>query len=52
MGSTSDKITGHAKEGLGKLTDNKKMQAEGKAQQMKGKAKDVAQDVTDSLKRK
>lgn len=58
MGSTTDKIKGHAnetigkvKEGVGRATGNEKLEAEGDAQQIKGnvqvgvgKVKDTAKD--------
>lgn len=61
MSSTSDKVKGMAneavgnvKQGIGKLTNNDKLRAEGKAQeikgeaeQAKGKAKDAVKNVVD-----
>jgi uncharacterized protein YjbJ (UPF0337 family) len=38
MKSTIDEVVGSAKRKAGELTDNPKLQAEGMAQQMKGKA--------------
>ncbi len=66
MSSTVDKIKGLAneaagniKQGLGKATDNERLQAEGKAQevkgegqQLKGDAKQAAGDAADKLKSK
>jgi uncharacterized protein YjbJ (UPF0337 family) len=37
MGSTSDKYSGKAKKMAGKMTDNKKMETQGKAKEEKGK---------------
>jgi uncharacterized protein YjbJ (UPF0337 family) len=37
MGATGDKYTGKAKKMSGKMMDNKKMEAKGKAQEEKGK---------------
>ncbi|WNI22087.1 CsbD family protein [Streptomyces sp. ITFR-16] len=37
-----DKITGKAKEAMGKIAGNRRMEAEGKTDQAKGKAKDAA----------
>ncbi len=39
MGSTSDKISGKADQVIGKATDNKKLQAKGKAKETSGDAK-------------
>ncbi|MCX5519235.1 CsbD family protein [Kaistia defluvii] len=61
MSSTSDKIkglaneaAGNVKQGVGKMTDNDRLRAEGKAQEIKGeaqqavgKAKDAVKDVVD-----
>jgi uncharacterized protein YjbJ (UPF0337 family) len=47
----ADKIKGHAKEAVGKVTDNDKLVAEGKADQVKGQAKDAVEDVKDTFKK-
>lgn len=61
MGSTSDKISGLAneaagnvKQGVGKMVGNERLEAEGKAQEIKGegqqaigKAKDAIKDTAD-----
>lgn len=61
MGSTTDKIKGHvneaignAKQGIGKVVGSEKLQAEGKAQELKGegqqaigKAKEAVKDAAD-----
>jgi uncharacterized protein YjbJ (UPF0337 family) len=39
MGSTSDKYTGKAKKAAGKATNDKPLEARGKAQEEKGKLK-------------
>ena len=44
MSGMSDKLSGKAKQAAGKMTDNKKMQAEGKAQEMKGHTHDAIND--------
>ncbi|MEU9204619.1 CsbD family protein [Streptomyces sp. NPDC048332] len=56
--SAKDKMAGKAKEAMGKMTGNKRMESEGKADQAKGKAKgamgeakDRAEGVKDSLSR-
>ncbi|ROQ69995.1 CsbD-like protein [Streptomyces sp. 840.1] len=55
-GSQKDKITGKAKEAMGKMTGDRRKEAEGKADQAKGKTKDAmggakerAEGVKDSL---
>lgn len=66
MSSTTDKVkglaneaAGNVKQGLGKATDNDRMQAEGKVQevkgegqQVKGDAKRAAGDAADAVKGK
>jgi uncharacterized protein YjbJ (UPF0337 family) len=49
--AAADKIKGHAKEAVGKVTDNDKLVAEGKADQVKGQAKDAVEDVKDTFKK-
>jgi uncharacterized protein YjbJ (UPF0337 family) len=44
----ADKAKGALKDAAGKLTGNKKMQAEGKLDKAKGAAHDVAGDVKDA----
>ena len=43
-------IAGKAKEAVGKVTDNDKLQAEGKAEQVKADAKKAGEDVKDAFK--
>lgn len=57
MGSTSDKIKGTAndaignvKQAVGKATDNKKLQAEGIAQERKGEAQKAVGNAKDTVK--
>ena len=45
-----DKIKGAVKEGTGKLTGDKRTEAEGKTDQAKGKVKNAASDVKESAK--
>jgi uncharacterized protein YjbJ (UPF0337 family) len=59
MGSTTDKITGHVKETVGDLTDNKDLESEGKADRQAGEvkehldhAKDKVEEVVDKAKDK
>lgn len=56
--SAKDKMAGKAKEAMGKMTGNRRMEAEGKTDQAKGKAKgavggakDRAEGAKDSLTR-
>nr|WSW66435.1 CsbD family protein [Streptomyces sp. NBC_00995] len=51
--SAKDKMAGKAKEAMGKMTGNKRMESEGKADQAKGKTKgavDGAQDRVEGVK--
>ena len=57
MSSTTDKIEGGAneavgtvKQGVGNVTGSDKMQAEGKAQEIKGKAQGTVGDAKDAVK--
>ncbi|WP_096714344.1 CsbD family protein [Microbacterium sp. SZ1] len=43
-------IAGKAKETVGKLTDNDKLEAEGKADQIKADAKKAGENVKDAFK--
>ncbi|MER7728288.1 CsbD family protein [Streptomyces sp. NPDC096323] len=52
--SAKDKVAGKAKEAMGKMTGNRRMESEGKADQAKGKAKGAverAEGAKDSLTR-
>ncbi|SEQ88725.1 CsbD family protein [Sphingobium sp. YR768] len=56
MGEATDKLkaagnkaAGAIKEGIGKATDNERLEAEGKAQKAKGTAQDVAGSVKGAL---
>jgi uncharacterized protein YjbJ (UPF0337 family) len=58
MSSTSDKVKGMAneaagnvKQGVGKMTDNDKMRAEGKAQELKGEAQQAVGKTKDAVKK-
>lgn len=58
MSSTSDKASGlaneaigNAKQGVGKLVGNDKLQAEGKIQELKGKGQKAVGDAKDSVKK-
>lgn len=45
MSNVGDKISGKAKQAVGEVTDDKKLQAEGKAQELKGKAGEIVDDA-------
>lgn len=49
--SAADKAAGATKEAIGKATDNKKMQAEGKIDKAKGEAREVLGDAKDAARR-
>jgi uncharacterized protein YjbJ (UPF0337 family) len=58
MSSTSDKVKGMAneaagnvKQGVGKMTDNDKLRAEGKAQEVKGEAQQAVGKTKDAVKK-
>ncbi|AZF22976.1 CsbD family protein [Pseudomonas sp. R3-52-08] len=58
MGSTSDKVKGMAneavgnvKQGVGKATDNDKMQVEGVIQEKKGEAQQAVGKTKDAVKK-
>lgn len=58
MSSTGDKVKGMAneavgnvKQGVGKATDNSKLQAEGKAQELKGEAQQAVGKTKDAVKK-
>ena len=57
MSSTSDKLkglaneaVGNAKQGIGSLTGNDRLQAEGKAQELKGEAQRGVGEAKDAVK--
>ncbi len=47
----ADKVSGSAKEAAGKMTDDKKLEAEGKLDKAKGAARDFIGDVKDGVRR-
>ncbi|MFF2271135.1 CsbD family protein [Agromyces sp. NPDC058136] len=49
LGNAAERMTGKVKEGVGKLTDNEKLEAEGKADQMKADVKQAAEKVKDAV---
>jgi uncharacterized protein YjbJ (UPF0337 family) len=50
MAGTTDKVKGAVKEGAGKLTGDKRTEAEGKTDRAKGKAKNAASNVKEGAK--
>ena len=50
MAGTTDKVKGAVKEGAGKLTGDKRTEAEGETDQAKGDVKNAARDVKDAAK--
>ena len=49
MGEKTDDLMGRAKEAAGDLTDNERLQREGKVDQGKAEVKDKVGDVTDKV---
>lgn len=49
--SAADKASGTMKEAAGKLTGNKKLEAEGKIDKAKGEAREFIGDVKDAVKK-
>jgi uncharacterized protein YjbJ (UPF0337 family) len=47
----ADELTGKAKEGLGRATDNERLEAEGRSDQSKSDIKQAAEKVKDAFKR-
>lgn len=45
MGDISDKMSGKAKKTMGKMTNNKQQELQGKAIEERGKMKDKAEDT-------
>lgn len=52
MNSKADKFSGKTKQAVGKATDNKKLQAKGKAQEASGKAQDKIKDAGEKVTKK
>ncbi|QHC67584.1 CsbD family protein [Rathayibacter oskolensis] len=48
--NAAENLVGKAKETVGKLTDNERLEAEGRADQTGAKAKKVGEDVKDVFK--
>jgi len=49
MSSTSDEISGKIKKTVGKLTNNKELEAQGSAEETKGKVKGKINDAFDKV---
>lgn len=47
MRNTADKIAGSVKEGVGDLTDNERLEAEGRAQRAAADAKQAGEKIKD-----
>ncbi|MCO7237865.1 CsbD family protein [Aeromicrobium sp. CnD17-E] len=47
--NTAEKVAGEVKEAVGKATDDKDLQAEGKKDQTKGSLKNTGEDVKDAF---
>jgi len=48
--NTVDKMAGKAKEGMGRATDDKDLEAEGRGQQSKSELKQAGEKVKDAFK--
>jgi uncharacterized protein YjbJ (UPF0337 family) len=49
MGENMDKAKGHVKEAVGDLTDDERLEREGKLDQASGEVKGAAEDVKDKV---
>ena len=49
MGEKMDKAKGHVKESVGDLTDNERLEREGKLDQVSGDVKGAAEDAKDKI---
>ena len=49
--NAAEKAAGKVKEGVGKLTDNERLEAEGKAEQAKASAKQAGENVKDAAQK-
>lgn len=52
LSNAAEDVTGKAKEGFGKATDDEQLEAEGKFDQLKADAKDKVEDVKDKAAEK
>ncbi|HEX5292196.1 MAG TPA: CsbD family protein [Streptosporangiaceae bacterium] len=51
VSNKGDELKGKVKEGVGRATDNKDLEAEGKADQISGNLKDAGEKVKDAFKK-
>ena len=49
MGEMTDKAKGHAKEAVGDMTDDERLEREGKLDQLSGETKGKAEDAKDKV---
>ena len=49
--NTAEKVAGEVKETVGKATDDKDLEAEGKTDQTKGSLKNAGEDIKDAFKK-
>jgi uncharacterized protein YjbJ (UPF0337 family) len=49
VSAAGNKVAGNVKEAVGKATDNERLEAEGKAQQLKGTGQDIKGSVKGAL---
>lgn len=49
MSSATDKISGKTKQAVGRMTDNKELEAKGKVEEAKGKVKSGAKRAADKM---
>ena len=49
MGEMTDKAKGHAKEAVGDMTDNERLEREGKLDQLSGDVKGATDDAKDKV---
>ncbi len=49
MSITSDKVSGKAKQAVGSMTNNKELEAKGKLEETKGKAKGSLKSASDKI---
>ena len=48
--NAAEDVSGKVKEGVGKMTHNERLEAEGEAEQAKAKVKKAGEDVKDAFK--
>lgn len=50
IGNAAKDVSGKVKEGVGKVTDNTRLEAEGKAEQVEAEVRKTAEKARDALK--